>query len=217
VKFLNNIFDAMEARRRREDRIAAMIFGGGCLTFIILGMIIVIVTTILNTVETAKVNSAYGDAYASACQPVPSGNESVDNLTDAVPPRRILLLTSDTKRRHEWYSDLPEPWRAENEEEVDLIGCVADDQILLETCEYLRDSARADEAYTVSISREQNQTTLVLINPQTARRIDSLTIAGSEPDACPEDDGSLVSGEQRGEEVKWVDFASWLETYVFDR
>jgi hypothetical protein len=25
------------------------------------------------------------------------------------------------------------------------------------------------------------------------------------------------NGEQRGEEVKWVDFASWLETYVFDR
>jgi hypothetical protein len=25
------------------------------------------------------------------------------------------------------------------------------------------------------------------------------------------------NGEQRGEEVAWSDFASWLETYVFDR
>jgi hypothetical protein len=26
-----------------------------------------------------------------------------------------------------------------------------------------------------------------------------------------------IGPKQRGEEVKWVDFASWVETYVFDR
>lgn len=216
MKFISDLFDAMEARRRRENRAAALFFGGGCLIFIVLGIVIVIVTSIMNAVETAKVNDTYGEVYASACQPVPSGTDSTDNLPDAATPRQILLLTSDTQRRHAWQSDLPSQWRAESEDEVALIGCVNEERVLLETCEYQRDSAHEDEAYTVKIRREQYQITLVLINPQTARRIDTLSITGPEPDACPEDDGSLTTGEQRGEKVQWADVAGWVEGYVFD-
>ncbi len=217
MKFINNILDSMEARRRREDRMALMIFGGGCLIFIVLGIVIVIVTGILNAVETANVKSTYGDTYASACDPVPAGNDSIDNLTDAPTPREILLLISDTQRRHAWQSDLPAQWRADNQDEVALIGCVSEEQILLETCEYSRDSARSEEAYTIRIRREQNQTSIVLINPRTARRIDSMTVLGTEPDACPVDDESITtSSEIQGDPVTWDDFAGWVEGYIFD-
>ena len=205
----------MEARRRREDRIALMIFGGGCLTFIVIGIIIAIVTGILNAVETANVKSAYGDVYASACQPVPAGNDSTTNLPDAVTPHRLLLLTGDTQRRHAWHSDLPAQWQAENEDQVAIIGCVTEEEIVLETCEYQRDSARSEEAYTVRLERQQYQATIVLINATTSRRIDTLTVTGSEPEPCPEDDGRLTSGEINGGVVSWADFASWAETYIF--
>lgn len=218
MKFIENILDSMEARRRRQDRMAIMIFGGGCLIFIVLGIIMVIVTGILNAVETANVKSTYGDTYASACNPVPAENDSIDNLTDAPTPREILLLTSDTQRRHGWQSDLPEQWRADNQDEVALIGCVSEDQILLETCEYFRDSARTEDGYTIRITREQNQANMVIINPRTARRIASLTVTGSEPEACPEDNESITtSSELLGAPVTWDDFAAWAEGYIFNQ
>ena len=216
MNIINNLLDAMEARRRRQNRNAAIIFGGGCLVFVVLGIIIVIVGSILNAVETANVNNLYGETLASACQPVPAGSDSTDNLPDVATPRGLLLLESDTQRRHGWHSELPAQWRAENADEVVLIGCVEEERVLLETCEYLRDSARSDDAYTVRIRREQYRTTLVLLNAQTARRIDSQTLTGSEPEACPEDDGEFGSGEQRGDALAWADFAAWVETYVFE-
>ena len=215
MKFFNNILDSMEARRRREDRMALMIFGGGCLTFIVLGIIIAIITGILNAVETANVKSAYGEIYASACQPVPEGSDSTTNIPDATTPRRVLLLTGDTQRRHAWHSDLPAQWKAENEDQVAIIGCVTEEEILLETCEYQRDSARSEEAYTVRLERQQYQATIVLINSTTSRRIDTLTVTGTEPEPCPDDDGRLTSGELSGGAVSWSDFASRVESYIF--
>lgn len=215
MKIINDLFEAMEERRRRRNREAALIFGGGCLILIILGIIIMIVGAIFNAVETANVNSLYGE-YANACQPMPAGADSADNMPDAVTPRKILLLGGDTQRRHSWHSQLPAQWQAENEDDVALIGCVEEEEILLETCEYIQNAGDPDQEFTVRIEREQYQTTVVLVNPQTARRIDSLTLTGSEPDPCPPDDEVTVSGDQRGEPIEWADFASWVETYVFD-
>lgn len=205
----------MEARRRRRNREAAIFIGGGCLIFLVLGAIIVIVGTIMNAVETANVKRIYGETYASTCQSVPEGAESIENLPTSGPPHRLLLLISDTQRRHGWHSDLPPQWQATNEEEVSLIGCVTEQSNLLETCEYWRDGEDSDTAYTVKIMREQYESTLVLVNAQTGRRIDSLTVTGSEPEPCPEDDGSLTSSMIHGAEVAWADFASWTETYIF--
>lgn len=215
VRFVNELLDKMDARRKRQERQAALIFGGGCLVLLVLGVVMVIVGSILDAVETANVKSTYGEDLASACRPVPAGSDSVDNLPDVPTPRGVLLLISDSQRRHAWHSSLPEQWRAENAEEVAIIGCVEELERELETCEYSRDSARADQAYTVRIRREQHEATIVLINPSTSRRIDSLTLSGSLPEPCPEDDGSMTSGEIQGSEVAWDDVAAWVETYIF--
>lgn len=213
MAFFNDLFKSMEARRKRTTM---LILGGGCLMLLIISVVMVIVGVIFNAVETSRVNDLYGETLASICQPVPPGQESVDNFPDASVPRGVLLLTSDTQRRHAWHSELPAQWRADNGDEVVLVGCVEVVQTVIETCEYLRNSVGGEEPFTVRIRREQHETTLVLVNPQTARRIDSLTITGSEPDACPEDDGEFNSGEISGSEVTWDDFAGWIETYVFE-
>lgn len=215
MKFITDLFESMEARRKREERAATIFFIGGIIAILILGVIVMIVINILNAVETANVNNIYGETYASTCQSMPAGQDSDSNLTDAAPPRQMLLLIANTQRRHPWHDDLPAQWRAETEDEVSLIGCVEEESILIETCEYSRDSARPGDTYTVRIKREQSQATVVLVNPTTARRIDSLTVTGAEPPPCPEDDGEFSSGEQRGEPLQWQDFAAWAENYIF--
>lgn len=214
MKIIGDLYKIYEARRRREEARAAIFFGGGCLIFIVCGIIILIVTAISNTVESTTVRSTYGETYASACQPVPAGTDSMDNLPDAASPRAILLLIADTQRRHAWHSQLPAQWQAENEDDMTMIGCIEQEWVELETCEYERPTDEG--SYTVRIDREQEQLTIVLINPQTSRRIDSLTVSGTEPDACPDDDGKFGSGQRRGEEVQWDDVAAWIEGHVFD-
>ncbi len=215
MKIINDLFESMEARRRRQNRQATIVFGGGCLIFFILGIIFLIVSTVLNAIETANVNSIFGETYARTCQTVPGGNDSPDNIPDAASPRQVLLLIADTQRRHQWHDALPPQWSAQVEEDVAIIGCVEEERIELEICEYARSSSRSENAYTARISREQYQVTLTLINAQNARRIDSQTILGSEPEPCPEDDGEFGSGEQRGTVPQLADFANWLEGYVF--
>lgn len=219
MKLIGGLFDMMEARRRRENREAAMFLGCGCFGFLIIGIVMAIVVNVMNAVESGAVRDTYGTSYAEACQPTPSGNENQDNMPDTDSPRQVLLLVSDTQRRHEWHNDLPSQWQAEDEDEVVLVGCVEAEQITLETCEYERESSstRGDGTFTVRVERIQYEATIVLINPDTGRRIDSLTITGDEPDDCPDDDEDVtVSRSEYGDEVEWDDFAEWIEEYVFD-
>ena len=215
MNLLGGMFNYFEARRRRRQMETAAVFGIGCGAFIICGLVIVIVGSIMNAVESGNVQRLYGD-YAGACNPAPAGNKDKDNFPDVDSPRAVLLLISDTQRRHAWHSELPAQWQAENEDEVVLIGCVEEEEINLETCEYERDASDGDGTFTIRVERVQNEATIVLINPETGRVIDSLTVEGSEPDDCPDDDDVNVSGEEAGEDVEWDDFAGWIEGYVFD-
>lgn len=216
MNFIGGIFNYFEARRRRQNIIAAIVFGSCCAIFAVIAIIMVIVTSISNGIESGNVRSLYGDTYAQACNPTPAGNTDKDNFPDVDSPRAVLLLISDTQRRHAWHSELPVQWQAENEEAVVLIACVEEEEISLETCEYEREASRGDGTFTIRVERVQNQATIVLINAGTSRVIDSLTVEGSEPDDCPDDEDVSVSGEEEGEVVEWDEFAGWIEGYVFD-
>jgi hypothetical protein len=213
---MRRVLDYMEDRRKRQNREAAFIFGGCLVLFSIIAAVMFVVVTIFNAIESSTVNRAYGEV-ASACDPFPVGQESVDNLPSTESPREILLMIGNTQRRHAWHSQVPVAWRAESGEEVGLVGCIEEDWVELETCEYLRDSARGQEPFTIRIDREQHQIEIVLINPENDRRIDSQTVLGGEPLPCPEDNESITtSGNQRGAEVVFQDVAPWVEGYVFD-
>lgn len=212
----DRVFDAMQARRARQDRQALMFFGVGCAVFIVIAIIMVIVGLIMTAVETATVKSLYGDAIASACNPVPEGRESLDNMPDAPPIRSIVLFIAETQQRHNYHEQVPNAWRADAADDVVLVGCVQEEAVLLETCEYVRDGTEGD-TFTIRIEREQYETTIIIVDPYTSRRIASQTLLGTEPESCPPDDSSVTnSGTQRGEKVAWSEFAGWIETFVFD-
>lgn len=216
MNFIGGIFNYFEARRRRQNIIGAMMFGSCCAIFIVIALVMAIVTSIANGVEAGNVRNLYGEDYASACNPAPSGNEDEDNMPDAGSPRAVLLLISDTQRRHAWHSEMSAQWQAENEKDVALIGCVEEERLTLETCEYERDASRGDGTFTIRIERQQYTATITLINPETGRIIDLRTEEGSKPDDCPDDEDVSVSGTETGSEVEWDDFAGWIEDYVFD-
>lgn len=216
MNFIGGIWNMLEARRRRRNMETAVVFGVGCGAFLICGIVVVIVGSIMNAVETGAVRSAYGTTYAEACDGMPSGSESLDNFdTDNSTPRQVLILTGDTQRRDDFHSEIPSQWRAEDEDSVSLIACVERESEVIDTCEYDRPSSEGN--YTVDVDREEHSVTVVLINPDTGRIIDSRTVSSDEPDDCPDDYDDVPAGNTiSADEVEWDDFASWLEDYVFD-
>lgn len=215
MNLIGGIWNYFEARRRRRQAETAVVFGIGCGAFLICGVVVVIVGSIMNAIEAGNVNRIYGD-YAQACDPVPAGDEDEDNMPDVASPRQLLLLTGDTQRRHAWHSELPAQWQAENEDDLALVGCVEVEEITLETCEYERESEGRGGTYTVRVERVQQEATITLINPDTGRVIDSRTRDGAEPDDCPDDEDVTGSSELSGSDVEWDDFARWIEDYVFE-
>ena len=217
MNIFNRISDYMEEQRRRENREAAIILGGGCLVFIVVGIVFAVFALIFNTVETANVNNIYGETIAQSCQPVPIGEASIAHVPDSPEPRQIVLLIADAQRRHAWHTQLQPQWQAEDEAEAVLVGCVETESTVLETCQYARASTRGDGNYTISIDRRQFETSLTIINPITGRRIASDTVQGSIPDDCPEDDDTLSSGMTiDGSRVELDDFSGLLEQHIFD-
>ncbi len=205
--------DYMYERRKQRDRETFILLGGGCAIVLVIAVIMIIVGTIFSAVETANVQRTYGKTYARACQPIPAGSDSTANLPDAPPPLGILLMNAGTQQRHTWHSQLPEQWRAESETNVALVGCVDEAEVLLETCEYSR---AADEgSFTVRVKREQIVMTLLLINPDTSRRVASQTVLGTEPEACPLDEDVVGSKTLQGDTPTWEAFAPFVETFVF--
>ena len=86
---------------------------------------------------------------------------------------------------------------------------------MLETCSYNRQSDEG--SYTVTVDREQESATIVIVNPDTGRRIDSLEVIGDEPDECPDDYEDVPAGNIiRGDDPDWDEFAEWIEEYVFE-
>lgn len=212
-----NVSDAVERRRRRNNLNAAILVGVGCLGLLAITAVMAVVSGLMNLAETSNVRSLYGDVYASACNPVPMGQTAAVNAPDAVAPRQLLLLESDSERRHAWHAQLPEQWRADTAEAVVLIGCVEAQDVLLETCEYARDMDNAEGGFIVRVRRQQQQATVVLLDAATSRRIDSLTLSGPEPAPCPPDDEDelTTSRNEVVEDVTLADFSAWFEAYVF--
>ena len=214
--FLDNVIDKVTEHQREEQRRGCrflVYFGAG---LIALTIVMVIVGTIMTAIEESEVVSTYGEAIANLCNPMPSGTDSIDNAPQGEAPLGLLILIADTRQRHAWFQDVPALWRAESQEEVELVTCIKEEKTTLETCLYSRNSARGDESYTVKIDRIQYSATLVAINPTTGRRITSLTLTGTEPPPCPPDTPEVKSSTPiYGEKLSFKDMATWIESLVF--
>lgn len=204
---------AAEYEVRRQRRSYTVLFGG-IAAFFACAVIAGIIGFVMVAVEESSVTSAYGEEIASLCNPMPIGTTSLDHLPEGDTPQRLVLFRADSRQRHPWQQELPGTWRADSQEEVGLVGCVEETEEVVETCEYLRPTDEG--SYTVRIERIQYFATLILVNPQTGRPIDSLTLEGEMPDACPPDSDDLTSAQKvEGAEIQFDGVTSWLESYVF--
>ena len=209
----SNLTEQEQRDNRQAMKVIVFVVAGLSLFTVVIG----IINAVFNAVETSNVIDIYGEDLARACQASPIGTASTDNApTDAEPPYGTILLITGTQRRHAWHTNLPTAWQATNTEEVDVVGCVEEDWVTIETCEYERPSVRGEGSYTIDIDREQFTVTMTLINPDTGRIIAEETLTGTEPDACPADEEVTVSGSQQGGELELRDFTGWMEPYIIE-
>jgi|GEM_PF-2394092 len=213
---LDNLIDTVTEHQREEQRRGCKTMVYFAIGLFVLGIVLVIVGTIMTFVEESAVVGTYGESLANLCNPMPVGSDSLDNAPQGEAPLGLLILIANTRQRHGWFQDVPALWRAETEAEVDLVACVEEEKTTLETCPYARDSARADEAYTIRIDRVQYSASVVAVNPKTGRRISSLILTGAEPPPCPPDTPEITNSKPiYGEKLTFNDMATWIESLVF--
>ncbi len=214
---LDNFIDRINEYEREEQRAGCKMLIYFMVGIGVLGIVMIIVGAILAFVEESNVVSIYGEQLANSCNPMPVGADSLDNMPDAASPFGLLILIEGTRQRHAWFQDVPAMWRAETQDAVDLIACVEEEKVTLETCEYERASTRGNGSFTIKIERIQYSTTVVAVNPVTGRRIASLTLDGTEPDACPPDTSDITTSQTiYGDKATFSDIGTWIEPLIFD-
>lgn len=93
-------------------------------------------------------------------------------------------------------------WTPKNPEDVELVGCFRESQMLMETCNYTG----------AVVERLQNQVWVTLLDAKTGAVIGYQIFEGSEPGKCLS--AVSESGEIVGSKVAWSEIETWLQNYV---
>ena len=111
----------------------------------------------------------------------------------------VVMKAGSVGLLHSWHDKLPENVQALSFRTAQLIGCVEEEKILIETCYY----------YGPRIERYQYQVTIRLANAQTGKTLASETVKGPPPRLCKKtersDTKTLV-----GTPVKFQEVQSWI-------
>ncbi|MCA9958255.1 MAG: hypothetical protein R3E31_01695 [Chloroflexota bacterium] len=114
-----------------------------------------------------------------------------------------------------WYvraSDLPESWRPQTTADIQLVACMVNDSVLLESCSYT-----IEDGSTGTVERRQSRTTITLHAAQTGAVLDSTELLGSLPQECA-DEESFLEGQLTktlsGGLVVNEEKVAWLQPYV---
>ncbi len=151
-------------------------------------------------VETITVRSRYGAELAGMCDPPTGGEASRDNFPFEADGVKFLILDEGLQMRDLWQGDLPDDWKAETADEVDIVMCFDDAWVARTACPLADGGSR---------EREQHVVELVLLNADNGRRIADVTFEGSLP-GCPQDDDT---SRLRGDEVTVNEFVIWFEDF----
>jgi hypothetical protein len=184
-----------EPRRWRLPLILAVTAG-------ICGVLVCVGILAFIGVETLTVRNRYGVELASMCDPPTGGAASRDNYPYKADGVRFLILDEGIQMRDLWHGELPDDWKANSADEVDIVMCMDDRWVELDPCPIPGEED--------SRNLEQHVVDVVLLNADSGRRIIEHTFRGSEPD-CPKNDTG--AGRLRGSEVEVNDFVIWFEAF----
>ena len=194
-------------------RIMGTLFCGTCgIIFCVCGIVFAMVGAINRQQEIGAVKDAYGERLAGLCDPVSGGEASLANVPEGTPPFAVLILEGGDKVRHDWHDGQPFGWVAEDEASTQLVACVTDIEMVVETCE-VRDDDRIRD-----VDRNQMSAEVVLLNAETGRRIAATTLQGPEPPVCPEDYDTVRNQYSTfgidGDGVDINEYVTWVESVV---
>lgn len=163
--------------------------------------------------ERDAVKKAYGSEVAKMCDPAGGGAADSANMPSGERPLQLLVLDDGDSTRHDWHKDLPSQYKADDQDELDVVVCVKERTETLEKCPYTTsdDTKKGDVAFTVD--RKQHFADLVLLNGQTGRRISELTVEGELPGPCPSQARSTTP-DITGKDVSYNDFLTIIEPII---
>ncbi len=107
-------------------------------------------------------------------------------------------------------------WGSGSIEDTQLVACVLEDTVKIESCKYV---AVQDAQRTASIVREQWRATITLVEAKTGKTVTTWTIDGRLPPACPQlGEFGLKYGEDRqtliGDLIPLNEIEGWLTGYA---
>jgi hypothetical protein len=120
------------------------------------------------------------------------------------------VILDDDGNVHSWTYDLAVDWLPYTPEQLELVVCLGDlEKNKIQKCDYVNEITRV---YLFSITRYRYERDVALYSSYTGYRINSTTLRGSYPDACPARASSWQS-QITGSSIEVSDMATWLSSY----
>ena len=147
---------------------------------------------------------SYGEV-SSLCVNLPSEAQKGD-LTSITGTPKVLMLVRGRKILHEWQDRLPQKWRAQPGDAVDLVVCIDNER----TCEEVVERVCDYEPYgRVTLYRQDYR--VIVLDSTTGQVVGSVTLEGH-PDHCP----YIIEHSMKlhGDRPSYAEFQNWLEDHV---
>ncbi len=177
---------------------------------------LVIIATIFADEEEVEPpgEETYGSTIAEMCYPIRGGEESLSNLpADVEYPLNVVVFHETLEGNlHQFHRNLPDEWRADDEDEVEAVICLRPRSVEIEECPYVDDN---DEEIGTVI-RSQTDMDVVVFSP-TGDAVTSFEIPGDEPPECPEETTFLQGQTVRrlaSAPIPYADFENAIRAFV---
>ena len=177
-------------KRETLEQVVALVIMAGVIVGIGLGA-----WWLYRTLREEVVRGQYGDQAVDLCEQVTDDPDALDRAFQTLPADVHLVfleMGSSIKVMGAYQDALPSANRADGEEDLDVVVCVQAEKIDIGSASYGVERASGDTV-TYTCNRYQEEHTFYVIDVGDGKLIESFTVTGSLPEACPnETDRSLT-------------------------
>jgi hypothetical protein len=164
-------------------------------------------------------DEAYEAAFGSlelVCGGTPAAGAAAHQAGTGLHPTAIFNIFD--KEVYIANDDFPATWKPTGLTDAQLVACIEQTQVLVESCEYdLLDDFNNPTGETAVVERYSYEATVRLLEAQTGNQLQLGKLEGSQPDQCTDEvtfnEGQTVA-TLYGELVPDADIATWLRPFV---
>lgn len=174
-------------------------------TFITAMIIIIIFYGIIyyirNKQEENHFRNRFGEDMFALCATPPENPRR-----DSFPTEQLQLLVLEGNELSDWYNDLPDILRADNREELNVVACVTNGELVrMQTCSY---------SFGGSIRRFRQTKYVTLYSAKSSNIITRFQVFGSPPGSCREYVGTDSRDSKTGSLPNGYDFQEALQLAI---